>query len=92
MWVTSYFVLSLDIKGCPKFVRFIRTQARISTPTPQSARDFGIDRSDPPTNPTSHPVHRPSYTYFSVPFTGEFTQITESTWNENEEQTPLVGD
>ena len=57
VWITSYFLLSLNIKCCPKFLCFIRTQARISTPTPQSARDFGIDKSDTPTNPTSHPVN-----------------------------------
>lgn len=82
--------LSEYIKSCPKFLRFIRTQARISTPTPQSARDFGIDKSDTPTNPTSHPVNRPSYTYFSVPYTGGFTQITDGAQDETEEQTPLI--
>ena len=57
VWITLYFLLSLNIKCCPKFLCFIHTQARISTPTPQSARDFGIDKSDTPTNPTSHPVN-----------------------------------
>ena len=90
VWITLYFLLSLNIKSCPKFLRFIRTQARISTPTPQSARDFGIDKSDTPTNPTSHPVNRPSYTYFSVPYTGGFTQITDGAQDETEEQTPLI--
>jgi hypothetical protein len=90
VWITLYFLLSLNIKSCPKFFRFIRSQARISTPTPQSGRDFGIDKSDTPTNPTSHPVNRPSYTYFSVPYTGGFTQITDGVQDETEEQTPLI--
>ena len=29
------------------------------------------------TNPSSHPVYVPSYTHWSVPYTGEFTSISE---------------
>ena len=87
----NYFFLSLNIKSCPKFIHFIRAQARISTPTPQSARGYGIGKSDTPTNPTSHPVNRPSYTHFSVPYTGGFTQITDGAQGENEgEESPLI--
>ena len=88
VWITLYFFLSLNFKSCPKLYRFLRAQAgRISTPTPQSARDFGIDKSDTPTNPTSRPIDQPSHTYFSVPYTGAFTQISVTSPDEKD---PLI--
>ena len=90
VWITLYFLLSVNFKSCPRLCHYLREQAgRISTPTPQSARDFGIDKSDTPTNPTSHPVNRPSHTYFSVPYTGAFTQVSVSGHGDGEEA-PLI--
>ena len=34
------------------------------------------DRNENQTNPPSNPLNQPSYTYFSVPYTGAFTQVT----------------
>ena len=45
------------------------------------------------TNPTSHPLNQPSHTYFSIPYTGQFTQVsvTEQLHSEkNEEKSPLI--
>ena len=40
------------------------------------------------TNPASCPINQPSHTYFSVPYTGAFTEVTEH--NENKEKAPLL--
>ena len=43
------------------------------------------------TNPTSIPINQPSHTYFSVPYTGAFTQVSLGEHNaENNEGTPLI--
>ena len=45
------------------------------------------------TNPSSHPMNQPSHTYFSIPYTGEFTQVSVNDRNEDEgERTPLIND
>ena len=43
------------------------------------------------TNPSSHPMNQPSHTYFSIPYTGEFTQVSVNNRSEdNGERTPLI--
>ena len=43
------------------------------------------------TNPSSHPMNQPSHTYFSIPYTGEFTQVSVNNRSEdNGESTPLI--
>ena len=43
------------------------------------------------TNPSSHPMNQPSHTYFSIPYTGEFTQVSVNDCSEDEgERTPLI--
>ena len=37
-----------------------------------------LDTMDNQTNPTSVPINQPSHIYFSVPYTGAFTQVTSS--------------
>ena len=51
-----------------------------------------MDRSENATNPTSHPINQPSHTYFSVPYTGAFTQETSSGHFETKkgEERPLI--
>ena len=49
------------------------------------------DRNMNLTNPTSHPINQPSHTYFSVPYTGAFTQVTSNEHIESEgEERPLI--
>jgi hypothetical protein len=44
------------------------------------------DRNENQTNPTSHPLNQPSHTYFSVPYTGAFTQVA------SDEHYPCIGE
>ena len=55
-------------------------------------RDYmDTDRNENLTNPTSHPINQPSHTYFSVPYTGAFTQVTPNEHIESEgEERPLI--
>jgi hypothetical protein len=47
------------------------------------------DRNENQTNPSSHPLNQPSYTYFSIPYTGAFTQVTSDEHGIGE-HTPLI--
>ena len=49
-------------------------------------RNIGEDTEQLNTNPSSHPVNVPSYTYWSVPYTGEFTNISEPAMMDDMEQ------
>ena len=50
-----------------------------------------VNETQGATNPTSHPLNQPSHTYFSIPYTGAFTQVTVNEHNEEEgERTPLI--
>ena len=54
-------------------------------------RDENINETQGATNPTSHPMNQPSHTYFSIPYTGAFTQVTVNEHDEKEgERTPLI--
>ena len=47
--------------------------------------------TDIQTNPPSCPLNQPSHTYFSVPYTGAFTQVSSDHEVRNaSEKTPLV--
>ena len=49
------------------------------------------DENKDQTNPPSHPLNQPSYTYFSVPYTGAFTQVTSDKHHQSVgEHTPLM--
>lgn len=50
------------------------------------------DRNENRTNPISHPLDQPSHTYFSVPYTGAFTQVTSGEHRQQSigEHTPLM--
>ena len=52
-----------------------------------------MDTMDQPTNPTSYPINQPSHTYFSIPYTGAFTEVTSDECGQQSvgEHTPLVG-
>ena len=53
--------------------------------------ELNVNESQDKTNPTSHPLNQPSHTYFSIPYTGQFTQVTTSEHSEDEgERTPLI--
>ena len=53
--------------------------------------DENVNETQGATNPTSHPMNQPSHTYFSIPYTGAFTQVTVNEHNEEEgERTPLI--
>ena len=53
--------------------------------------DENVNETQGATNPTSHPMNQPSHTYFSIPYTGAFTQVTVSDHNEEKgERTPLI--
>ena len=38
--------------------------------------DLDDNESQNETNPSSHPIYQPSHTYFSIPYTGQFTQVS----------------
>ena len=44
--------------------------------------DENVNESQGATNPTSRPMNQPSRTYFSIPYTGAFTQVTVNEHNE----------
>ncbi len=46
------------------------------------------DRNENQTNPPSHPLNQPSHTYFSIPYTGAFTQVASDAYIG--EDTPLI--
>ena len=49
------------------------------------------NRNETATNPTSHPVNQASHTYFSVPYTGAFTQVMSGEQTQTKgEETPLI--
>ena len=58
----------------------------------EAQRQFmNTDRNENQTNPPSHPLNPPSYTYFSVPYTGAFTQVTSDEHHQSMgEHTPLM--
>ena len=55
--------------------------------------ELNVNESQDETNPTSHPLNQPSHTYFSIPYTGQFTQVSVNECSEdNGERTPLIND
>jgi hypothetical protein len=44
------------------------------------------DRNENQTNPPSNPLNQPSHTYFSIPYTGAFTQVA------SDEHCPHIGE
>ena len=44
--------------------------------TPWERPYMETDRNENQTNPPSNPLNQPSHTYFSIPYTGAFTQVT----------------
>ena len=54
--------------------------------------DLPANESQNETNPSSHPLNQPSHTYFSIPYTGEFTQVTlnKHCSESDGERTPLI--
>ena len=42
----------------------------------QRKQKYVETESQDETNPTSHPIKQPSHTYFSIPYTGQFTQVS----------------
>lgn len=51
------------------------------------------DSNENQTNPPSHPLNQPSHTYFSIPYTGAFTPVSQSLTDECHsvgEHTPLM--
>jgi hypothetical protein len=46
------------------------------------------DGKENQTNPTSRPLNQPSHTYFSIPYTGAFTQVASDA--RIGEDTPLI--
>jgi hypothetical protein len=55
-------------------------------PQEQSYYSMDTDSKENQTNPSSHPLNQPSHTYFSVPYTGAFTQVT------SDEHYPCIGE
>jgi hypothetical protein len=49
------------------------------------------DGKENQTNPTSRPLNQPSHTYFSIPYTGAFTQVaSDEHYQSIGEHTPLI--
>ena len=58
---------------------------------PQEQPYMETDGNENQTNPPSNPLNQPSHTYFSVPYTGAFTQVTSDEHYRNiGEHTPLI--
>ncbi|MCG8624507.1 MAG: hypothetical protein MJE68_21250, partial [Proteobacteria bacterium] len=58
---------------------------------PQERSYMDTERNENQTNPPSNPLNQPSHTYFSVPYTGAFTQVTsDEHYRCIGEHTPLI--
>ena len=53
---------------------------------PQVTQNMDTDRTENQTNPPSNPLNQPSHTYFSIPYTGAFTQVA------SDEHYPCIGE
>jgi hypothetical protein len=59
--------------------------------TQEQPYNVDTDRKENQTNPTSCLLNQPSHTYFSVPYTGAFTQVaSDEHYPSIGEHTPLI--
>ena len=74
---------------CQKFCNICCKSRRKVTPREQPYME--TDGNENQTNPPSNPLIQPSHTYFSIPYTGAFTQVTsDEHYRCIGEHTPLI--
>ena len=85
-------LLSIRHQGsqyCQKFCKICCKSRRKATPRERPYME--TDGHENQTNPPSNPIILPSHTYFSVPYTGAFTQVTsDEHYRCIGEHTPLI--
>ena len=84
LFALSMIVHSLVSIQCRGYARKILCCKRRE----QGREVINPDSGDNFTNPSSHPVNQPSHTYFSVPYTGAFTEVTLP--GDDHEEMPLL--
>ena len=74
---------------CQKFCKICCKSRHRATPWERPYME--TDGNENQTNPPSNPLNQPSHTYFSVPYTGAFTQVTsDEHYRCIGEHTPLI--